>query len=304
MIRLEAAGQPTLALRCKLSAANLGDVVYVHGSTFGADLSVLLQLDGRSWGDVLNDAGFNVWAFDFAGYGDSDRYPEASSQPQGCGEAAGRIEQVLPQLRRVVTEVRNRNGGRQVSLLAHSWGGSVALRYASLYAEHLASLALFAPIAARLAPPMAPAAMSSHFLLTAWAQYRRFVEDVPKGETQVLSEAHFQAWSVAFLASDPAAASRTPPAVRTPAGPQLDWRALRSGQTLYDPAAITTPTLLVRGDWDSACDETDASGLLAAIASTDKACVTIPRATHLMHLESGRELLYNAVNAFLSRSAR
>jgi alpha-beta hydrolase superfamily lysophospholipase len=298
VIRLARSGEPTLALRCLPAPAGLGDVIYVHGSTFGADLSVLFQFDGRSWADALCEAGFNVWAFDFAGYGASDRYP------QDDGASVGRIEQVLPQLRRVVAGVRERNGGRQVSLVAHSWGGSLALRYAAGHAEDLASLVLFAPLVARESPPMPATAAPSHYLLSAWAQYRRFVEDVPKGEGQVLSEAHFQQWSEAFLASDPAAASRLPPAVRTPFGPQIDWRALQSGEALYDPSKVATPTLLVRGEWDSVCDEAGARALLASIAAADKTCVSVPRATHLMHLESGRELLYNAVNAFLLRGAR
>lgn len=291
-----------LALRLLPALADLGDVVYVHGATFGADLSVLFRFDGRSWADAINAAGFNVWAFDFAGYGASQRYPEIGDAP------VGRLEQVLPQLRRVVAEVRGRNGGRPVSLVAHSWGGTVALRYAARHARDLESLVLFAPIVMpTLVPtdaPMSATVTSSHFLLTAWAQYRRFVEDVPRGEPQVLSDAHFQQWSDAFLASDPAAATRMAPAVRTPAGPQLDWRALQSGQALYEPSRITTRTLLVRGEWDSACDNGAASGLMKAIASTEKVAVNIPRATHLMHLESARGLLYNAVNAFLLRSAR
>lgn len=290
-----------LALRRQPAPADLGDVVYVHGSTFGADLSVLYRLDGHSWADAINAAGFNVWAFDFAGYGASERY--------SLGDVAvGRLDQVVPQLRRVIAEVHGRNGGRPVTLVAHSWGATVALRYAASHAADLASVVLFAPIVAlspaREAVPLPATATPSHFLLTSWAQYRRFIEDVPKGEAQVLAETHFQQWSDAFLASDPDAATRTPPSVRTPAGPQLDWRALQSGLALYDASAITTPTLLVRGEWDHACRDGDAIGLMRAIASAEKAILTIPGATHLMHLESARGLLYNAVNAFLSRSAQ
>lgn len=293
MIRLEAGGAPTLALYHHPAPADLGDVIYVHGSTFGAELSVLYPLDGRSWAQALCEAGLNVWAFDFAGYGASDRYPRDAAQP------VGDLEQALPQLQRVVAAVRVRNHGRRVSLLAHSWGGTVALRYASAHPDELASLALFAPILARDASAAPPAPASSHLLLSAWAQYRRFTEDVPAGAAQPLSEAHFQAWSTAFLATDSDAGTRMPPAVLSPAGPQSDVRALCSGQALYDAAAITTPTLLVRGEWDSACDAADMDRLRALLANATQA--TIPGATHLMHLEAARGLLYNTVNTFLSR---
>ena len=119
--RLEAPGLPTLVLQHQPADADadapLADVIYVHGSTFGADLSVFFALDGRSWGNELNTASLDVWGFDFAGYGASDRYPPGS-------EPVGGLEQVLPQLQRVVEAVRARNGGKPVHLLAHSWGAT------------------------------------------------------------------------------------------------------------------------------------------------------------------------------------
>lgn len=210
----------------------------------------------------------------------------------------GALVEALPQLRRVVDAVRARNGGRRVSLLAHSWGGTVALGYATAHADDLASLALFAPIVARDAVnPAAPSPpLPPYLLLSAWAQYRRFIEDVPPGVAQPMSEAHFQAWSAAFLATDPHAGERMPPAVLSPAGPQRDVRALFSGQALY--GAVDVPILLVRGEWDRACDAADMDRLQASMAKAVQ--VAIPGATHLMHLETARVLLYNAVNTFLS----
>jgi esterase/lipase len=70
---------------------------------------------------------------------------------------------------------------------------------------------------------------------------------------------------------------------------------------LYNPSLIIAPTLLVRGEWDSVCADADAHCLLRALGSADKTDARIERATHLMHLESQRGLLYNAVNTFLKR---
>lgn len=69
-----------------------GDVVYVHGATFPSDLSVFYRFDGKSWADALNAAGFNVWGFDFVGYGHSSRYGQELTQPRGTAQEA------LPQL--------------------------------------------------------------------------------------------------------------------------------------------------------------------------------------------------------------
>lgn len=296
LLFVSCADGPTLAMQVRRAAGSRGDVLYVHGSTFGADLSVLYALDGRSWADALNDAGFTVWGLDFAGYGESERYAASSHR------AVGSMADVLPQLRRAVAAARRRNGNRRLSLLGHSWGATVAAAYAAAYQDEIDALVLFAPVTVRpsaaIAPPPA-AGQPSHYPLTLWAQYRRFVEDVPRGQPQVFDEAHFQSWGAAFLETDADAHLRTPPAVSTPAGPQLDVRAMWSGRALYDPARIVAPTLLVRGEWDSVCDADDACRLLGALGCAVRAAATIPGATHLMHLEARRGLLYNEVNNFL-----
>jgi alpha-beta hydrolase superfamily lysophospholipase len=295
---LDAAGAPSIALQVQRAAhpyADVPDVLYVHGATFGADLSVFFPLGEGSWADALTRAGWNAWGFDFAGFGASGRYSSNLTQP------AGTIEDAVDDLRRAVAAIQERNGGNPVILLAHSRGAAVAARYAGENAAHVRALVLFAPIVAR--PPSAASAgqpeLPSHYLLSVWAQYRRFIEDVPRGQPQVLAEAHMQAWARQYLASDPQSGAREPPAVLTPAGPVADIACLWSGHELYDPARIKAPTLLVRGEWDSLCTDADASGLLSSLATRIRHDVKIPRATHLMHLEQQRAQLHLSVNRFL-----
>jgi pimeloyl-ACP methyl ester carboxylesterase len=306
VFRLAETGQPTLALQVqrpspvKRASPASGDVIYVHGGTFGADLSIFYRFDGRSWADAINDIGLAIWGFDFLGYGGSDRYRSDNNGP------AGRMDDVIPQLRRVVEAVRARNGDRSVCLVSHSWGASVAARYTAAYPQDVKALVLFGPIVTRtpVASPAAAATQPSHYPLTLWAQYRRFIEDVPRGQPQLLSEAHFQAWGAAYLATDPRAAERVPPSVITPYGPVADIGAMWSGQALYDPSRIVAPTFLVRGEWDSLCTDADANRLLSGVGARDKVGVKIERATHLMHLESQRTVLHDRVNTFLGRTMR
>jgi alpha-beta hydrolase superfamily lysophospholipase len=298
-IPLSAPGQPTLALQVQHPPQyndGSADVLYVHGSTFGADLSIFYRFDGRSWADALNDAGQTVWGLDWAGYGHSERYSQGVTTP------VGRMADALPQLQRAIAAIRTHNGDRPVALVAHSWGGSVAAAYASRHLQDVLALVLFGPIVARkpASPSNTPAApVASHHPVSLWAQYRRFVEDVPRGQPQVLDEAHFQAWGEAYLATDPTSGTRFPPSVWTPAGPGADVQAWWSGDWLYDPACVQAPTLLVRGEWDSLCTDVDATALLGALGSTHKTDCRIERATHLMHLESQRAVLYRHTNDFL-----
>ena len=134
-------------------------------------------------------------------------------------------------------------------------------------------------------------------------QRRRFVEDLPVGHAPVLLEPHFAEWSASYLKSDPTSGTRSPPSVRTPNGPVADIMAAWSGSLPYEPAMIKSPVAIVRGEWDNLCNDADAAWLLAALTSApQKTDSKIAQATHLMHLETGREALYAAANAFLSRT--
>jgi pimeloyl-ACP methyl ester carboxylesterase len=284
--------QATVALRSVAAGTDRLDVIYVHGSTFGCECSVFFPMDGRSWADALLEAGFNVWGFDFLGYGSSSRYPEGT-QPRG------RVNEASMQLRAVVADVRRCNGERPVVLLAHSWGCAVAAHAAGLSADGIAGLVLFGPVAPRMGATLAEPSAPAFADWSVWAQYRRIIEGVPRDEASVLADRHFDHWARRYLASDEQSASREPPAVRVPAGPVVDIAALWSGVASLDPAPIHQPTLLVRGEWDTVCDMADIQWWFSAIGSDVKHIETLLRGTHLMHLESGRESLYAACNRFL-----
>jgi pimeloyl-ACP methyl ester carboxylesterase len=295
-----ASGEPDLAFQVQRPGAlpARADVVYVHGATFGADLSIYFGFDGQSWADHLTAAGFAVWGFDFVGFGRSARYPADLDRP------AGNIDDAMRDLRRVIGAVRERNGGKPVALLAHSRGAAVAARYTGEYPADVSALVLFAPVVRRPASGDTTtngAALSSHYPLSVWAQYRRFIEDVPRGRPQVLNEEHMQPWGAAFLASDLTSAQRMPPSVMTPMGPIADIRALWSGAWLYDPAKIEAPTLIVRGEWDAVCGDADARHLIDGLSARIAEDAKVPRATHLMHLEQQRAELHARVNEFLQK---
>jgi pimeloyl-ACP methyl ester carboxylesterase len=294
--RLPAAGsRPSLFVR-RQPRAGAPAVLYVHGATFPSALSVGFDFGGGSWLDDLNGRGFDAWAFDFAGFGESDRYA-AMTEPADRHPPLGRAPEAAEQVAAVLALMRRETGQPRASLVAHSWGSMPAARAAIAEPDSVERLVLFAPIARRSmgAPSASLPAWND---VTVEAQHARFVEDVPKGHPSLLVA--FDRWAPAYLASDPVAAGRTPPAVRIPNGPRADNADAWSGRLAWTPAELTRPLAIVRGAWDSLCTDADAGMLLAAATSTpERQDRKLEAGTHLMHLETGRRVLYEAVGRAL-----
>jgi len=275
-------------------------VLYVHGATFPSALSIAHRFDGFSWRDALNDAGFDVWALDFNGFGNSDRYPQmdrpAADHPPLCN-----AEDAGEQIEAAARFILNHLGVPRLSLISHSWGSIPAGRFVVTYPAMVERWVLFGPIARRTSPPGPPAPASPAWRLVSLEdQWHRFVEDVPPGEPPVLSRSHFDAWGERYLDTDSASRSRAPPAVQIPAGPSSDiFRAWR-GQLGYEPGRVQCPIALIRGEWDAVIPDVDARWLFDAFkASPVKRDIKISRGTHLLLLETMRFALYSETNVFL-----
>ncbi|HEY3947821.1 alpha/beta hydrolase [Phenylobacterium sp.] len=295
--------RPALLVREQAAASGAWSqpVLYVHGATFPSANSMMARFGGESWADALNAHGHDVFALDFAGYGGSERYP-AMRATVPAGPPVGRSAEAERQIARAVALIRRRTGAAHVSIIAHSWGTIPAARFAIDHPRAVDRLVLFGPILRRDGlPSPAPQAWS---LVTIAEQHARFVKDVPAGHAPVLEEAGFPAWAAIYLASDPESRTHSPPAVKVPNGPSADVADAHAGALAYDPARLDRPVLLIRGAWDSSSTAADAAWFMAALPpGLERRLVTVPEATHLMHLETGRHVLYQATEDFLSAPA-
>jgi pimeloyl-ACP methyl ester carboxylesterase len=274
-------------------------VLYVHGGTFPSSLSVAHQFDGTSWRDALCAAGFHVWALDFHGFGClSDAYPEMDG-PADAGPPLGRAADASAQLEHALRFICARHGIARVSLIAHSWGCIVAGHLAGRCPNLVDRMVWFGAIARR--PRQGdPVQLPAWRLISLQDQWDRFTCDVPAGKQPVLSRAHFADWGEAYLDCDPASRTRTPAAVKVPGGAFQDIFDAWAGELAFDPGLVRAPVAIIRGEWDSLCTDADARWMFDALAaSRARRDIKIARATHLMHLETGRVNLYQEAETFL-----
>ena len=274
-------------------------VLILHGGTLPSAASSAFKFDGHSWMDDLSDAGFDVWAIDFLGYGESDRYPEMSA-PANAHPPPGRAAEASLQVSRAVDVICQRQKVSKVSIISHSWGTLVAGIFATQKPARLDRLVLYGPVTLRrqLPPPTEP--IPAYTFVTEEQQWKRFSGWAPANESPVLEKRYFDVLGPIYIASDPTSATRIPPSVQVPGGPDADLADAWSGKFLYDPAKINAPTLIIRGEWETITTDEDAHWLYKALTNVGlKRDVLINRATHVMHLETSRYQVYREVQTFL-----
>ena len=288
-----------LAPKMTVPAGQHRTVLYIHGATFPIALSIGFRFNGHSWMDDLAEAGFDVWGLDFLGYGGSDRYLEMEAPPE-TNPPLGRAAEAARQIAKAVEFIAEHQGTQHVSLLAHSRGTLPAGLYATTHPERLDRLVLFGPVALRRQEQSPKGRPPAYKDVTVEEQWQRFTGYLPSGESPVLGKHHFDLWGLAYLASDPTSETRTPSSVRVPNGFEADFTDAWNGHFTYDPGKVQTPTLIVRGEWDSITTDADARWLWEALGSVPlKREVLISRGTHVCHLEASRFQLYREVETFL-----
>lgn len=280
----------------------LGTVLLVHGSSFPAKLSFAFQLAGRSWVEQLTSAGFEVYTLDFLGYGDSDRYPAMVEKHQ-TALPLGRGAEVAVDLNLAVDYILAKTRQTKINLIAHSWGGAVAARFAGDYPEKVHSLVLYAaitPVTPAVVPPSEQ--VPAYVAMTPQERLQSLNALAPQLHRPLLAPELFNNWGDEWLASDPYSKDQT---VTFPAGPQADVNDFLSGQSFYNPAKITAQVLIVRGEYDTYPSHQHAQQLFAALTQAKhKQYVEIEQGTHVLHLEKNRHALYRVVNDFLRQAGQ
>jgi pimeloyl-ACP methyl ester carboxylesterase len=284
-------------------------LVFVHGATYPASTAFDLELGGLSWMDYIARRGFDVYLLDLPGYGRSTR-PPVMDGPADEGQPVETTAQAVADYAAVADWVRKRRHLAKLDVVGWSWGTTIAGGFAAEHPDETNRLVLYAPVWLGGSNPLlstsAPAAASrplgAYRLVTADDALKRWLNGVPEDkQADLIPKGWFETWRKATWATDPKAASHDPPSLRAPNGVMLDFgRFWGQGQTTYDPAAITAPTLMIQAEWDHDTPPARSQGLFPKLTHAAwKQYVLIGEGTHTVIMERNRMLLFQAVQHFL-----
>jgi pimeloyl-ACP methyl ester carboxylesterase len=268
-------------------------VLYVHGATQPSETVFDLKVGNESWATYIASRGYDVWYVDVRGYGGSTP-PKDQSKPFATTKDA--VDDVDAAIRHIL----ERRKLPKLQLIGWSWGTLITGSYAAAHPERVTGLVLLAPPWLSTTPVKQPE--------TGWQEWttedslKRLQKGVPDGEAaKIFPAAWKSAWEDALLANQPAAKTHTPPRFRSPTGVVLDSALyLGASKPLYDPKQIKAPTLIIRGAWDELTPLSHSQALFALLQNAPvRHLIEIPRATHFIEVETGRDALFREVQRFL-----
>jgi pimeloyl-ACP methyl ester carboxylesterase len=196
--------------------------------------------------------------------------------------------------------VRAAVGAERVDLFGHSWGGIVAMRYATLYPERVRSLALMGS-----GPPTREQTLQCQNALVqriiALAQQGVIVENPQPGSREAergYLPAYFSDPSFWFATDDPGSAPLIDQ--RTALVNDLTWAANANYDLTADLAGLSLRVLNLWGDADP-CRPIASPAILDALPKAEVETVALSRCGHFWH--ECPEQFFAAVQTFLGRAA-
>jgi pimeloyl-ACP methyl ester carboxylesterase len=262
-------------------------VLFVHGSSMASQPTFDLTVPGRPDSSVMDwfaRRGFACWSVDMEGYGRSDKRRDIP-----CDIANGADD--LAAATRYMREAR---GIERVLAYGISSGALRAALFAQRHPERVARLALDAFVwTGKGAPTLEQRRKKLPEFL---ARNRRpidraFVESIFARDHPGCAEPRVvAAFADAILALDDS----------MPNGTYVD---MCSKLPLVDPALITVPTLLMRGEYDGIAAFDDLLEFFRRLPNPDKHFAVMPGISHASFQQKNYRLVYHILHAFFTQPA-
>ncbi|MDE2058627.1 MAG: alpha/beta fold hydrolase [candidate division NC10 bacterium] len=286
-------------------------ILFIHGIPNPGSVIFDLAVPGYSWLEYVAERGFDAFTLDIRGFGRSTR-PAEMKEPPHQNLPLVRADQVMRDIDVAVDYIRSKRKVDKVNIIGYSIGASWSALYATLHPEKVNKLVMFGAIYGKnstfvsaFGDPSNPDRpnlemgayryLARKELLDQWDGWIK-----PELQDEWRDKEVVHTWISAFLSSDPTAKQRSPESVEVPNGPYIDWHEIHAGRSLFDPARVKAPTMIVRGSAEELITNEAADELLQKLtAAPSKRRLDIGDSTHYALLEKNRLQLYRGVQNFL-----
>lgn len=275
---------------------------------FSVPTAKAFDVPGYSWMDDYAKKGFDTWAMDFRGFGQSTR-PAAMDVPAVKNKPVVSHEDGLADLTAVVNYIKRARHVDKIDIVGWSWGGVVGAEYAATKPENVNKLVLYGFMNGFNLPSMAkPYDSKKHpgeineqlpaYQDATWPMAMHHWHMMVGDHPWVTPDAMNTVGEV-YTASDPTSGQRDGK-VRRPMGPLVDLYYIWTDRPRYSLSGITAPTLVIRGAADFFAEK----GVLKKLTGASvKKEVVIPNASHWALYEKSRSKLLNSTREFLEDPA-
>ncbi len=262
-----------------------GTILFVHGSSMASQPTFDLQVPGRPHSSVMEwfaAQGFDTWCMDNEGYGRSDKSrPINCDIPNGADDLAAGSEYVLRHC-----------GARKLLVYGISSGALKAALFAQRHPERVARLALDAFVWTGAGSPTLEQRRKR--LPEFQSKHRRpidraFVHSIfERDHPGTADKATIEAFADAILKLDDS----------VPTGTYVD---MCSRLPLVDPAKLTVPTLVMRGEFDGIAGLDDLLEFYRRLPNPDKQFSVMAGISHASFQQKNYLMAYHILHAFFSQ---
>ncbi len=262
------------------AAAARGTILFVHGSSMASQPTFDLQVPGRPDSSAMEwfaARGFDTWCLDNEGYGRSDK-----SRPINCDISNGADD----------VAVASRYIDKKLLLYGISSGALKAALFAQRHPERVARLALDAFVWTGEGSPTL--AERRKRLPEFQSKNRRpidraFVRSIfQRDHPGAADDATIEAFATAILALDDS----------VPTGTYVD---MCSKLPLVDPAKITVPTLVLRGEFDGIAGIDDLLEFFRRLPHPDKQFSVMEGISHASFQQKNYLRVYHLLHGFFTQ---
>ncbi|HUQ29342.1 MAG TPA: alpha/beta hydrolase [Usitatibacter sp.] len=262
-----------------------GTILFVHGSSMASQPTFDLHVPGRSDSSAMEyfaSLGYDTWTMDNEGYGRSDKSrPQNNDISNGADDLAVGSQHII-----------EKSGATKLLIYGISSGALKAALFAQRHPERVARLALDAFVWTGEGSPTLeerrkrlPQFINVHRRPID----RKFVHSIfERDHPGTADDATIDAFADAILTLDDS----------VPTGTYVD---MCSKLPLVDPAKVTVPTIIMRGEYDGIAGFDDLVEFFKRLPNADKQFAVMAGISHASFQQKNYRVVYHILHAFFSQ---